>query len=77
MERRSTKGFMKSEVSLSTPCWSLIGLGIVASLSLLFLHSLSKYLLRAFLMPGQTLGNEEGIVLRDLTVQLGNAIINK
>lgn len=24
-------------------------------------------------MPGQTLGTEEGIVLRDLTVQLGKA----
>lgn len=28
---------------------------------------------KAFLMPGQTLGTEEGIVLRDLTAQLGNA----
>lgn len=72
MEMRNTKGFMKGEVALS-PLLELAWIETFASCCLLFLHSVSKYLVRAFLLPGQLLSNEDGTVLRYLTVQSGNA----
>lgn len=67
------KRFYEMRSPSEYPCGSFVGFGNFATFRLLFLHSVSKYLVRVFLLPGQVQGNEKGTVFRDLTVQSGNA----